>query len=90
MKIFQYVYLAIFCCLLTSVAFEAQAQYVMTDALVYDCEGTLSDSEEGPDNGQYDHDEDFIFTICVEGASTITAIFDFFAKFAVQKTETSL
>ncbi|MDA9774090.1 gliding motility-associated C-terminal domain-containing protein [Saprospiraceae bacterium] len=56
-----------------------EAQYVMQDALVTDCEGTLSDSEEGPLTGQYDHNEDFTFTICVEGASAITAIFDFFA-----------
>lgn len=55
------------------------AQYTMENNLVTDCEGTLSDSEEGPQDGQYDHNEDFTFTICVEGAEAITAIFDFFA-----------
>ena len=57
----------------------ASGQYMMQDAYVTDCEGTLSDSEEGPEDGQYDHNEDFTFTICVEGATAITAIFDFFA-----------
>lgn len=55
------------------------SQYLMQDAFVTDCEGTLSDSDAGPDEGQYDHEEDFTFTICVEGASAITAVFDFFA-----------
>lgn len=52
---------------------------MMQNAIVTDCEGTLSDSEEGPEDGQYNHNEDYTFTICVEGASEITAIFDFFA-----------
>ena len=55
------------------------AQYVMQNALVFDCEGTLTDSEEGPSSGQYDHEEDYLFTVCVEGASEITVNFDFFA-----------
>ncbi len=55
------------------------AQYMMQNAIVTDCEGTLSDSDEGPGEDQYDHNEDFTFTICVEGASAITAIFEFFA-----------
>ena len=54
-------------------------QYVMQNNLVYDCEGTLTDSEEGPSSGQYDHEEDYLFTVCVEGASEIIVNFDFFA-----------
>ncbi len=53
--------------------------YEMQDALVRDCEGTLTDSNLGPEEGQYDHDEDYTFTICVEGAEQIILEFDFFA-----------
>ena len=55
------------------------AQFAMQDTTVTECEGTLTDSEQGPTLGQYDHNEDFTFTICVEGAGSITAIFSFFA-----------
>ena len=58
---------------------HSKAQYIMQDAMVTDCEGTLTDSDEGPNPGQYNHEEDYLFTICVEGASEITVIFDFFA-----------
>ncbi len=56
-----------------------QAQFTMQDTTVTECEGTLEDSGAGPFAGQYDHNEDFIFTICVEGAGAVTAIFNFFA-----------
>lgn len=65
--------------LLISLPNKGSGQYMMMDAYVTDCEGTLSDSEMGPEDGQYDHNEDYTFTICVEGASEITAIFAFFA-----------
>jgi len=58
---------------------KINAQYMMQNTFVIDCEGTLSDSDMGPEDGQYDHNEDYTFTICVQGASTITAIFEFFA-----------
>lgn len=58
---------------------QLQAQFIMTDTLVTECEGTLSDSEMGPEEGQYDHNEDYTFTICVERASSIMATFNFFA-----------
>jgi len=57
----------------------AQPVYNMQNALVTDCEGVLLDSDAGPEEGQYDHNEDFTFTICVEAASEIIVSFDFFA-----------
>ncbi len=55
------------------------AQFIMQDTTVTECEGTLTDSDQGPLPGQYDHNEDYTFTICVDGAGSITAIFNFFA-----------
>lgn len=57
----------------------AQPEYTMGNNLVRDCEGILTDSENGPDEGQYDHNEDYIFTICVDQANEIILAFDFFA-----------
>lgn len=55
------------------------AQYTMTNNTVYDCQGTLTDSEANSVNpGWYDHNEDFFFTICPNGALSITISFDFF------------
>lgn len=51
----------------------------MQNALVMDCEGVLLDSENGPEEGQYDHNEDYTFTICVPNAREIVLSFDFFA-----------
>ena len=65
--------------LISVLSIQVNAQYVMQNAFVTDCEGTMTDSDAGPDDGQYDHEEDFTFTICVEGASAITVMFDFFA-----------
>lgn len=74
-------YLSLVILLTLSLGFHGslKAQYMMQDTLVTDCEGTLTDSEEGPEEGQYEHNEDFTFTICVEGASSITAFFSSFA-----------
>jgi hypothetical protein len=57
----------------------AQATYVMQNLSVSDCEGVLTDSEEGLEEGQYNHNEDYIFTICVDDADEIRLTFDFFA-----------
>ena len=57
----------------------AQPTYYMSDNYVEDCEGVLLDSEEGPEPGQYDHNEDYTFTVCVTGATEIIINFDFFA-----------
>ena len=40
------------------------AQYTMSNQTVFDCEGTLTDSEANPFNsGWYTHNENFSFTI---------------------------
>ena len=56
----------------------AQPTYPMQNARVNDCEGILTHSEAGEDKN-YDHNEDFTFTICVPGATSITLDFEFFA-----------
>lgn len=57
----------------------AQITYPMQNLVVEDCEGILTDSDEGIEEGQYAHNEDYIFTICIEGATEITVVFDYFA-----------
>ncbi len=57
----------------------AQPTYMMQNLTVDDCEGTLMDSEAGPEAGQYDHNEDFTFTICVDNADEIIIAFEFFS-----------
>lgn len=59
---------------------SAQPVYNMQNALVTDCEGVLLDSDAGPEMGQYNHNEEFTFTICVEAASEIIVNFEFFAS----------
>ena len=55
------------------------AQYIMSNQTVYDCEGTLTDSEANTVNpGWYTHNEDFSFTICPQGALAITITFSSF------------
>ena len=55
------------------------AQYTMSNQTVFDCEGTLNDSEANPFNtGWYTHNENFSFTICPAGATSITINFSFF------------
>lgn len=52
----------------------AQATYPMSNNYVTDCEGTLTDSQVGQGDFPtgYDHNEDFVFTICVPGSGQIT------------------
>nr|MBS0037411.1 gliding motility-associated C-terminal domain-containing protein [Saprospiraceae bacterium] len=37
------------------------------------------DSDEGAEEGQYAHNEDFVFTVCIDGATEIVVAFSFFA-----------
>ena len=68
--------LFIFCILLFSII--SNAQYSMQDLTVYECEGTLTDSELNPIVGTYySHNENYTFTICPPGAVTIDIIFTF-------------
>ncbi|TVR85896.1 MAG: hypothetical protein EA411_11910 [Saprospirales bacterium] len=71
-------WLLFFTCFATANS-TAQNVYEMQDLVVYDCEGIFTDSNEGAEEGQYAHNEDFTFTICVEGASEIIVVFDYFA-----------
>ena len=55
------------------------AQYTMSSLTVFDCEGTLTDSEANTSNaGWYAHNENYSFTICPAGALSITINFSFF------------
>ena len=55
------------------------AQYTMSNQTVFDCEGTLTDSEANTLNaGWYTHNENFSFTICPAGVASIIINFSFF------------
>lgn len=56
----------------------AQTEYMMQNNLVHDCEGILTHSQAGEDKN-YDHNEDYTFTICVPRATAIILNFEFFA-----------
>ncbi len=53
----------------------AQNTYTMSTQTVYDCEGILTDSDVGQLSGYYDHNEDFIFTICITASDSIFMTF---------------
>ena len=63
---------------LTFQILSGQNVYNMSNATVSDCDGILLDSGAGIPAGNYDHDENFTFTICVPGASYITLSFSAF------------
>ncbi len=56
----------------------AQPEYNMQNLLVNDCEGVLLHSQAGEEKN-YDHNEDFTFTICVPRATAIILNFEYFA-----------
>ncbi|TVR76552.1 MAG: hypothetical protein EA409_13335 [Saprospirales bacterium] len=56
-----------------------QNVYEMQDLVVFDCEGIFTDSNNGAEEGQYAHNENYTFTICVQGATEIIVVFDYFA-----------
>lgn len=69
----------ILCALLCSTTLLlAQPEYMMSDTTVTDCEGVLFDSELGDLTGHYDHNEDYVFTICISGADDIILDFNYF------------
>ncbi|HZV45064.1 MAG TPA: CUB domain-containing protein, partial [Saprospiraceae bacterium] len=63
-----------------SVSSFGQTEYTMQNLLVTDCEGILTDSDNGPEDGQYDHNEDYTFTVCVQNATEIIIAFQFFSS----------
>ena len=69
----------IFFILIFSFSFSVNAQYSMSNQTVTDCFGTLSDSEDNTQQpGWYDHNENYTFTICPNGAASIIIDFSFF------------
>lgn len=60
------------------------AEYYMSNGFSSDCIGILRDSEEGDKAGNYDHNEDYIFKICVPGAKEIKLKFDSFCTEAYE------
>ena len=62
-----------------SYSFTVNAQYSMSNQTVYDCTGTLTDSEANTLNpGWYTNNESYAFTICPQGALSFTVTFSFF------------
>ena len=60
-------------------SFSTFAQYSMSNQTVNDCVGSLSDSEANTQQpGWYNHNENFVFTICPNGAASIIIDFSFF------------
>ena len=57
---------------------SAQNDFYMSNATVSDCKGNFFDSDNGSTSNDYDHNEDYIFTICVPGAESITLSFTAF------------
>lgn len=55
-----------------------QPEYYMTNLVVDDCEGILYDSELGDPGGNYDHNENYTFSICIPGADQIIMTFLYF------------
>lgn len=66
-----------FILLLASFGLNAQT-YNMSNQTVNRCQGTLLDSDAGQPAGNYDHNENFTFTICVPGADSIILNFSSF------------
>ena len=61
-----------------SVWSTAQVTYYMSNQLVDDCKGILLDSENGDISGNYDHNENYTFTVCIPGSGDIILEFQAF------------
>ena len=58
----------------------------MSNQTVTECIGSLSDSEANTQQaGWYDHNENFVFTICPNGAASIIINFSFFNTEPINK-----
>ena len=61
------------------ISFNSFAQFSMSNQTVYECYGTLTDSEANSLNaGWYDHNENYAFTICPSNTLSITIDFTSF------------
>ena len=65
----------LFALLLLPLFTVAQNTYTMSTQTVNECEGILTDSDVGQLAGYYDHNEDFIFTICITASDSILMTF---------------
>ncbi len=72
----SYTLLFSFCLLASSM--YAQPTYYMSNQTVDDCKGFLLDSENGDVDGNYDHNENYTFSICIPGVPEITLEFTSF------------
>ena len=71
--------------MLLGLSVYAQNDYYMSNAKVSDCKGNFYDSELNQvATGDYGHNEDFIFTICVPNSDQITLTF---TSFCTEKIE---
>lgn len=59
-------------------SFAQLPTYNMGNQTVYDCQGIFMDSDLGMPAGDYDHNENLFFTICVQQANPITMTFNSF------------
>lgn len=57
---------------------KGQVIHYMSDSFSDECEGILLDSGNGDIQGNYDHSEDYIFTICIKEATQIRVVFTSF------------
>lgn len=76
MQIIRYIFL--FFLLLPCFHVFSQNIYTMPQGSAIDCEGILIDSGLGTPAGNYDHNEDYIFTICLPGNGIINFSFSAF------------
>jgi gliding motility-associated-like protein len=63
----------------------AQSDFYMSNSSTSDCKGNFYDSDNNQvASGDYDHNEDFIFTICIPGATEVSLTFTSFCTEAVE------
>ena len=64
-------------CVFLHVNLQAQTTYKMSNGKIYSCKGKLTDSEGNLQSAKkYANNENYIFTVCVMGASTINIKFN--------------
>lgn len=80
MKIKTYIFytLPLLLICFTSHLVFAQPTYNMSNMTVSDCKGILLDSDLGDPTGDYDHNENYTFSICIPGVPEIALEFESF------------
>ena len=72
---------------IASISSYSQPVYQMSNMVVYDCEGILTDSDAGVPSGNYSHNESYIFTI---QAPIVTPIIFSFSEFCTESSYDTL